>query len=297
MNKPKDKPAPESNYNFKKLVKALPELAKYVISSPSGIQTIDFGNPTAVKFLNKALLKTDFQVEYWDIPAGFLCPPVPSRLRYLQAMAELLAEDGLSEYIKCLDIGTGANLIYPLLGAKALKWAFVGSDISVEAIKNSQEIIAKNKLEKQIEVRLQANAPDIFRGVILPDERFSLSICNPPFFESDEAAQKISQQKAYRLGTAPERNFAGKNHELACPGGEVKFLDSIAYQSKFFGNQVLWFSSLVSQKEYLNGLYKVLKKNKVSEMRTLPIKVGNKISRVVAWTYFDKENRNSFKAD
>ncbi|MHB9143000.1 MAG: RlmF-related methyltransferase, partial [Paludibacter sp.] len=63
-------------YDFKKLIVTCPELAKYVKLNAYGDESLDFANPKAVKWLNKALLKHYYNIEYWDIPTGYLCPPI-----------------------------------------------------------------------------------------------------------------------------------------------------------------------------------------------------------------------------
>jgi hypothetical protein len=64
-------------YDLPALCQAHPDLQGYITLNPLGEQTIDFANPQAVKALNKALLAHFYAVKHWDIPDGFLCPPVP----------------------------------------------------------------------------------------------------------------------------------------------------------------------------------------------------------------------------
>lgn len=67
------------------------------------------------------------------IPDGQLCPTVPNRSNYIHWIEDLLASDIIAktntsgDNVKGFDIGTGANCIYPLLGAFLLGWSFVGS--------------------------------------------------------------------------------------------------------------------------------------------------------------------------
>src|SRR5690606_35825519 len=88
-NQPTDKPNlhPRNphrfNYNLEALVKSTPDLDSYIVQNEHGKTTLDFSNPIAVKLLNKALLKHHYQLVYWDIPLGFLCPAVPGRVDYI----------------------------------------------------------------------------------------------------------------------------------------------------------------------------------------------------------------------
>lgn len=277
----------------------VPELKVHVKSNPKGIQTIDFADPVAVKLLNKALLKSYYQLGFWDIPDGYLCPPIPSRAEYIHQMADVLqaiVPEQKLKNIKCLDIGVGANCIYPILGFKEYKWSFVGSDIHDKTLAAAQQIVDKNpEFKKAVELRKQSNVRDIFRGIIKEGERFELSFCNPPFHESAAEAAEAARAKYTELhknaGEKTVLNFGGKNHELWSEGGEKRFIDSIAFQSKHFKNSVMWFSTLVSKKENLKGIIKTLKKVDAAEIRTIKMDMGNKKSRLVTWTFQTPEQQ------
>lgn len=67
-----------SRYDLATLCQVNPELRQFLTLTPAGEQSVDFANPLAVKALNKALLAHFYAVANWDIPDGFLCPPVPA---------------------------------------------------------------------------------------------------------------------------------------------------------------------------------------------------------------------------
>jgi 23S rRNA (adenine1618-N6)-methyltransferase len=73
----------QGRYDFPALIKTTPELAKFVITNPYGKESIDFASPDAVRVFNRALLKAFYGIEHWDIPADYLCPPVPGRADYI----------------------------------------------------------------------------------------------------------------------------------------------------------------------------------------------------------------------
>lgn len=148
-------------YDLPALCQAHPDLQGYITLNPLGEQTIDFANPQAVKALNKALLAHFYAVKHWDIPDGFLCPPVPGRADYIHHLADLLAQDSgeVPKQATILDIGTGANLIYPLIGVHEYGWRFTGSEISPEAFASAQAIVNGNPgLTRQIRLRRQKRA-------------------------------------------------------------------------------------------------------------------------------------------
>lgn len=273
-------------YNFTVLTEVLPELKEHVFVNKYDTETLDFSNPEAVKLLNKALLKCHYDVDYWDIPNGYLCPPVPGRADYLHYIADLIGNDS-DKQIKCIDIGTGANCIYPIIGVAEYDWRFVATDIDEDALEVAFKIVNNNDiLRGQIELRRQINSRFIFREVISADEYFDVSICNPPFHASEKEARMGSLRKTKNLGNKkPLLNFGGQSNELWCEGGEKAFLTNMAYESRHFTRQVGWFTSLVSKKDNIRPLKKLLKRLEAKEVKVIEMATGNKISRILAWRY------------
>ncbi|WP_232285982.1 23S rRNA (adenine(1618)-N(6))-methyltransferase RlmF [Pseudomonas fulva] len=293
----------QGRYDFPALIKASPELAAFVIINPYGNQSIDFANPAAVKVFNRALLKQFYGIKHWDIPADYLCPPIPGRADYLHYLADLLAGENGGETprgrcVRALDIGVGANCIYPLLGACEYGWRFLGTDIAPEAIASATNIVQANPgMGEQIELRLQPNSGHVFTGLLKPDERFELTLCNPPFHASAGEAASGSKRKWRNLGKLdpkrklPVLNFGGQAAELWCPGGEAAFVARLIGESAAHRDQVLWFSTLISKAGNLPGVYATLKKVGALETRTVEMSQGQKQSRFVAWTFHTAEQR------
>ena len=286
-------------YDFVGLVAETPELAAFTISNPAGQATIDFQNTSAVRMLNRALLKTYYGVDYWDIPANYLCPPIPGRVDYIHSLADLLAHDNNQELprggaVKALDIGTGASLVYPLIGQSEYGWSFTGVDIDAAAIKSAEQIRKRNNLK--ISLRQQSQRENIFKGVIEPDDAFHFSMCNPPFHASIAQANKGTQRKWRNLGKGKsgKLNFGGQGAELWCPGGEIKFIATMIKQSIAFTEQCMWFTCLVSKKDNLRPLHKVLQKAGVVDVKVVDMAQGQKTSRFIAWTYMKKSQRSLF---
>lgn len=278
----------KSKYDFEVLTKELPELKKFVRKNPRGEDTIDFSDNEGVILLNKALLKTFYAIDYWNIPKGFLVPPIPGRADYIHYIAELLEK---KENIKVLDIGTGANCIYPILGSQSYDWNFVASDIDLKSIENAKDIVEKNeKLKNKIVLKHQKNKDKIFDGIIEEGEKFHLTMCNPPFHSSLEEAIRANERKVKNLEKDNKRikkglNFGGQKAELWCQGGEILFLEKMIKESVKFSSNILWFTTLVSNKDNLKPLKKLLKKICVKEIRVLEMSQGQKISRILAWKF------------
>ncbi|MFK7903017.1 MAG: 23S rRNA (adenine(1618)-N(6))-methyltransferase RlmF [Nitratireductor sp.] len=285
------------DYDFVRLVAHSPELEAFALTNPNGQTTIDFQNVSAVRMLNRALLKTYYNINFWDIPANYLCPPIPGRADYIHYLADLLACSNNKEIprgrnIKVLDIGTGASLVYPLIGQSEYGWHFTGTDTDQVAIKSAQQICRSNNLK--ISLKHQNIPENIFKGVIEPDDLFHITMCNPPFHASIEQANKGNQRKWRNLGKGNSKklNFGGQNAELWCPGGEIKFIARMIEQSIEFADQCLWFTSLVSKKDNLAPLYKILEKAKVADFKVVEMAQGQKTSRFIAWTYIKENQRN-----
>lgn len=291
-------------YNLKELTDSCPDLTPFVILNDYDDETIDFANPDAVKMLNKALLQHYYKIENWDIPENYLCPPIPGRADYIHHIADLLATSNQGEipkgkHIKVLDIGVGANCVYPLIGNHEYGWLFTGSDVDAVSIQNATNIIEANPhLKGKIKFRLQSNVKDIFKGAMEKTERFDLTVCNPPFHASIAEAQAGTLKKLNNLSNKKvneiKLNFGGQNRELWCHGGESKFVNDMIIQSKEFATSCLWFSTLISNKAHLKNAYTQLEKMEAVNIKTIPMGQGNKISRVLAWTFLNPEQHQKW---
>lgn len=220
-------------------------------------------------------------------------------------MADLLGQTNFGEIptgdkITVLDIGVGANCIYPIIGVTEYGWNFIGSDIDPQSIESATKIVASNlSLEGKIECRLQENPTAIFEGIINADEKIDFTICNPPFHSSTEEAEKGSRRKVKNLSgkkvKRPELNFAGLSNELVCEGGEHTFIHNMIKESEQFATNCYWFTTLVSKKSNLKGIYKVLNEMEATGIKTIPIGTGNKSSRIIAWSFLSKEEQKEWR--
>jgi 23S rRNA (adenine1618-N6)-methyltransferase len=296
-----------SRYDFELLISNCPELKAFISVNKHGIETIDFSNPLAVKTLNKALLQTYYDIHNWDIPKNYLCPPIPGRTDYIHYLADLLAETNngsipVGSSVLGLDIGTGANCIYPILGNAIYDWSFVGTDIDKKAIENCSKIIGENsKLIEAISLQQQTESRFIFKNIITPEDRFTFTMCNPPFHASAQEANQSTVRKVSNLNpkekkiTNPVLNFGGHNAELWCNGGEIGFITQMIYESAKYESQCLWFTTLVSKKENLSAIYKTLKKVNAVSIKTIDMAQGQKTSRIVAWTFLTEAQQKAWK--
>ncbi|MCE3280073.1 MAG: rRNA methyltransferase [Bacteroidetes bacterium] len=291
-----------SRYDFRELIAACKQLAPFVFTNKYKVESIDFSKSEAVKMLNKALLKRFYNISYWDVPPGYLCPPIPGRADYIHYTADLLAScnDGVipvGKDIRLLDIGVGANCVYPIIGHQEYGWNFVASDIDDIAVKNARKIVTSNPdLNNAIDCRFQSDESLFFKGIIKEDEVFDLTICNPPFHTSEKAAAEGTRRKNKNLGTRrdADTNFGGQSHELYYKGGETSFIYLMILQSAEIPKSCLWYTTLVSDKDNLPAIYKTLEKVDAIEVRTINMSQGQKKSRIVAWTFLNKDQQKEW---
>jgi len=156
-----------SRYDFDKLIVSYPQLKRFVRKNKYGDESIDFADFNAVLALNTALLKHYYDIDYWEIPKGYLCPPIPGRANYIHNIAGLLKENPIAiknRTVRVLDIGVGANCVYPIIGAKEYGWHFVGADIDTKAIESAVKIVEKNDILKgKVRIVQQNNPANIKR--------------------------------------------------------------------------------------------------------------------------------------
>jgi len=115
-------------------------------------------------------------------------------------------------------------------------------------------------------------------GVLLPalrpGERVSFTMCNPPFFaREDEAGQGRSGE------------YAGTPAEVACPGGEERFVRRMVADSFALRDRVWWFTTMVGKKATMRGLRQLLHALGVPVVRSTTFTQGQTERWGVAWSF------------
>ncbi len=296
----------QGRYDLVALSQTCPELKGYLKSNPKGDKTIDFSDGKAVLCLNKALLAHYYQVINWRLPPGYLCPPIPGRADYLHYLADLLAvgrqgKIPTGKQVNVLDIGTGANCIYPIIGGQSYGWQFVATETDPVAIKSARWIVQSNAcLSKLVRLIQQQDRQAVFKHLIQDKDRFDLTLCNPPFHSSMAEVQVSNQRKRHNLSKGEliedsiNLNFGGQKTELCYPGGEIYFLKKMVKESVSFSKQVCWFTSLVSKGDNIRPLKKQLTQLGVKQLDVIKMRQGQKISRFIAWSFLTADQQKSW---
>ncbi|MFT5337516.1 MAG: 23S rRNA (adenine1618-N6)-methyltransferase [Luteibaculaceae bacterium] len=294
-------------YDLAAMIESQPELKEFIVPNKKGEDSVDFADPRGVRALNTAILKHYYKLDYWDFAQENLCPPIPGRADYIHYMADLLCASNFGtipkgEKIVGLDVGVGANCIYPIIGVLEYGWKFIGTDVDPGSLNSSDDIVNQNEaLKGQVDFRMQDNPRDILYGVMNHEDKFDFSVCNPPFHSSAEIAKAEAQRKVSKLKgkkiAKPLLNFAGLPNELIYDGGELKFIQKLGRESEKFGKNCYWFSSLVSKHSNLKAIVTSLKKLNATEIKTIPMGTGNKTTRILAWSFLSKEEQMAWKKE
>lgn len=86
---------------------------------------------------------------------------MPNRSNYIHWIEDLLSSGIITnssakvdgEVVRGFDIGTGANCIYPLLGASLLGWSFVGSGSCTGTFILVSQVIFARKCLQMLQVK------------------------------------------------------------------------------------------------------------------------------------------------
>lgn len=281
-NRYKDNPP-----DFYALGQQYPALKQYLcnIDDIKCRASLAWDDPFAVRELTKTILLHDFGLQ-WNIPINRLCPPLPNRLNYLHWIEDLLPQASWSgqqqgdqqataNVISGIDVGTGANCIYALLGATMNKWKFIATEIDSESYKCATENVARNQLETLISVtRTCTNSLLLEPLQESPERTFHFVMCNPPFFDSIDEAD-----------TNPDSSCMGSANEMVFPGGEVAFIEEMIEESEVLQMRVLWYTSMVGKKTSLRKLLSRLRQKNVQSIRTTEFCQGRTKRWGIAWTY------------
>ncbi|KAJ9194279.1 hypothetical protein DTO164E3_7385 [Paecilomyces variotii] len=275
--------------DFAALALQSPDFAKHV--KPNG--QLDFTDPDAVRQLTKSLLLRDFGLKV-DLPEDRLCPPVPNRYNYILWLQDLLDTTG-DEYrdrydpdrdVIGLDIGTGCCSIYPLLGcASRPRWKFVATDVDEQNIESARRNVQQNKLESRIKViRTIPEGPLIDLDQRLEVERLDFTMCNPPFYESEQ--EMIASAEAKQR--PPFSACTGANVEMVTTGGEIAFVTRMIEESLELRERVQWYTSMLGKLSSVSVLVEKLMEYGNHNYAVTEFVQGNKTKRwAIAWSWAD----------
>ncbi|KAJ3555943.1 hypothetical protein NPX13_g10247 [Xylaria arbuscula] len=252
---------------------------------------LDFTDPVAVMQLTKTLLKEDFGLHIRLRPDR-LCPPVPNRHNYILWLKDLLDSTSSSysqhyepgRRVTGLDVGTGASLIYPLLGCvHRPAWRFIATDIDAESIQSARENARLNNLESRIRI-IHRTASDTLIPA-LPHEAIDFVMVNPPFYASDTELLELAAQKS----RPPPSACTGAPVEMVCEGGEVQFVERLINESLTVRDRIQWYTAMLGKQSSMEALIDVLKRNGINNFAVTTFIQGSKTRRwALGWSFLTR---------
>ena len=271
--------------DFLTLIKEFPELKKYKLKQNEDNEDefqFDWSNNELSLLMDKSILNYYFNIKYYDIPKGFLIPPIPSRINYINLINSIitkLIKDIDIKNIIGIDIGTGANIIYPILGYSIYKWKFICTEINKEAYNNAKLILQKNNLENNINIIKQNNKDNIFISILNRENKYIFSMCNPPYYNYENEI-KLEDKKRDN-----EYNF----DEIYYKNGEFGFFQRYFEESICYKNNVFLYTILIGKKINAENIY-----NKLSSYSDIikiyimqKILTGNNVRYIIYWSFFN----------
>nr|XP_019014743.1 uncharacterized protein I206_00829 [Kwoniella pini CBS 10737]OCF53524.1 hypothetical protein I206_00829 [Kwoniella pini CBS 10737] len=272
--------------DFARLASRYPDFAQYVTISEEGYASIDFQDAPALRSLTSCLLKEDWNLDV-ELTEDRLCPAVSySGLDYLFHVLDLepyFASSSTNQPLRVLDIGTGASAIYPILLHRLRpKAKITATEIDEISYKYSLTVLSKNSIPStSIEILRASSKQPILFPILDGNEEWNLTICNPPFFGSEEEmkeGQNGKERGAHAASTAA-------NNELITPGGEVAFVGQMIEECLKSGERCCWYTSLIGKFSSLSPLVELLRKNKVDNYLLKNIKQSKTVRWILGWSF------------
>ncbi|XP_016900513.1 uncharacterized protein LOC103490299 isoform X1 [Cucumis melo] len=318
----------ENPPDFALLASLYPSFQPFVFLHPR--PRIDWTDFNATRELTRVLLLHDHALHWW-IPDGQLCPTVPNRSNYIHWLEDLLASDIVAKKnsdcgrVRGFDIGTGANCIYPLLGASLLGWSFVGTDVTDVALEWAEKNVKSNPhVSELIEIRKVDDTSDNL-STELHDSVAVDSECKifnemggrevgPPL-PSFLLKEAVHLEKQYHgppillgvvkdgeefdfcmcnppffesmdeAGLNPKTSCGGTSQEMVCPGGERAFISRMIEDSIVLKQTFRWYTSMIGKKSNLSFLISKLWKVGVTVVKTTEFVQGQTCRWGLAWSF------------
>ncbi|KAK8865830.1 hypothetical protein IAR55_000978 [Kwoniella newhampshirensis] len=273
--------------DFARLASRYPDFAPYVSVAEDGHVSLDFQNPAALRALTRCLLKEDWDLEV-DLREDRICPTLTNRLDYLLHVLDLepyLPSTSTSEPLRVLDIyrGTGAAAIYPLLLHRLRPSCIItATELDGTSYNHALSVVEINKIPPlSVSIKKAPSSHPILFSLLDKDDRFDVTICNPPFFGSEEEMRQGQELKAQGSHAAPTAAM----NELITPGGEVAFVGTMIEESVKIGTRCEWYTSLIGKFSSLSLLIDLLRKHKIDNYLLKSIKQAKTTRWILGWSH------------
>ncbi|TKA54812.1 hypothetical protein B0A53_02621 [Rhodotorula sp. CCFEE 5036] len=229
----------DRSVDYAELAGSVASLSPFLAVTASGRSTLDFQDEAAVRALNGALLKRDFDLDV-ETPSDRLCPSVPGRLDYDSMSVRYAASRAPQDF---------ANL------------RMLATDINEKSLAIAKSNAERNGLAEAISVhRVEPDGPIFPPAVVDSASHIEFTMCNPPFYGSAEEIASLEAGKA----SLPFAICTGADNEMVTPGGEVAFVSRMIRETRTLGrSRIKWFTSLLGKYSSIAPLIDELKSCKI----------------------------------
>ncbi|KAF8878011.1 hypothetical protein CPB84DRAFT_1817537 [Gymnopilus junonius] len=275
--------------DFTALSAAYPPLSPHVITnSSSGRKTIDFRNEEAQRRLTEAIMLRDFGVVL-NIPSNRLCPPVPhARINYVLWLQDIVyAHQTIlgpsSRRVRGLDIGTGATAIYPILACKSdPSWEMVATELDDVSYGCACNNVSSNNMDVSVKVeKASVDGPILFP---VGKQNFDFSMCNPPFYGSQEEVAQSAESKEL----PPNAVCTGAEIEMIfSQGGEEGFVRRMVEESERLQTRCKWYTSMLGKMSSVSTIVHVLRARSIMNYAITEFVQGQTRRWAIAWSFSD----------
>jgi len=185
-----------------------------------------------------------------------------------------------------MDVGCGANCIFPLLGSRAFGYSFLATDVDPAALEVALQNVRANGLQAEIELRLVPHPQHTLDGVLRERERFDFVMCNPPFFDLSDARVDLRN---------PNRLSLASSSEWQCEGGEMGFISRLFHDSTHHRKSVEWFTVMCGKKSTWKHWRRRMQQGGAGgledaplHLRTATLTQGRQSRWVLAWSWMER---------
>jgi len=246
---------------------------------------------------------------------GLWCP----KRRRHQGLAEALAQRAGAhqppEYlhpVRGMDIGCGASCVYGLLASRHCGWRMLATDTDASALRHAAANVAANDMAGSVcvaegsahsllgpvegaeatrflaAVRAAGDGMDTDMECIETKDRdgylLDFTMCNPPFFSSEQECDSSSKTKRDRL--PPSNGYTGtKNETIYEDGGEVAFIGKMIKESYEYRKKIRVFSTLVGAAADLKAVKQLLRSVGPASLASAEFCQGRSMRWGLAWTW------------
>lgn len=157
------------------------------------------------------------------------------------------------------------------------------AEIDDKSLDYAKKNVALNNFTSRIYLQKTAITDPILNDKLIK-HRFDFTLCNPPFY----ASQQDFEQSASEKNEPPNSNCTGAPNEMICLGGEVAFVSQMIDESLALRNDVQWFTSMLGKISSVPVIVEKLQEVGIGNWAVTEFAPGKQTKRWgIAWSFED----------